>query len=103
LFTPGNSILLEAFLQNSGSQAASFTAVVQVQQLGGVVAAEFTETVTDLAPDAIYQFASHWDSTGYPPGEYRVIVYAIYEAQTSNIKLATLNTRPLLYLPLLSH
>jgi hypothetical protein len=103
LFTPGDVIPLSLSLQNTGDQPASFTAVLQVQQLGGEVVAISNHAVSDLAPGAVFVFEAPWDSTGFTPGEYRVIGYAEFAAQISNIKQATLNTRPLLYLPLLTH
>ena len=102
-FTVGDDIAIAMTFENTGTNAITGVAVVQVYPVDVVTAtAEFTHTITNLAPGASVVLNDAWDTTGTTEDAYRIVVYVKYNSQASATKevMVAVRTQVEVYLPL---
>ena len=101
-FQPGDDITLAFGFRNSGDVALDGTAVIQVHSANGLtLAAEFTHTITALAPGATVNLNDIWDTTAVAGDDYRVVAYVKFGGGVSEPLQAQINTQRRVYLPAL--
>ncbi|MFN2284483.1 MAG: hypothetical protein ACK2UQ_08670, partial [Anaerolineae bacterium] len=101
LFVPGDDIDIAMTFHNTGDVTLDGVAVIRVQSSDGVTqTAEFTHTLSALAPGATVNFNDVWDSTGALSETYRVLGYVKYNLGVSTPQEVMLSTRVHIYLPL---
>ena len=101
LFKPGDDVDIAMTFHNTGDVTLNGVAVVRVQTEDGVFqTAEFTHTLSALAPGATANFDDVWDSTGALSETYRVLGYVQYNLGVSAPQEVLLSTRAHIYLPL---
>jgi len=102
-FQPGDNVDIAMTFQNTGDVAVDGVAFIRVQTGDGVLqTAEFTHTLTTLAPGATRTFENVWDSTGAISDTYRVVGFVQYDLRTSTpeVVLLSAHTGHHIYLPL---
>jgi len=102
-FEPGDNVDIAMTFQNTGDVAVDGVAFIRVQTGDGVLqTAEFTHTLTTLAPGATRTFENVWDSTGAISDTYRVVGFVQYDLRTSTPEVVWLHARTeaYIYLPL---
>lgn len=101
-FDPGDLIDLSLAVTNTGDVPLTGVLWVRVESTDGLaLMTEFTTTLSTLTPGASASFAPAWDSTGAPPGDYRVVGYLTFGSGAVSAPAELyLTTHHRLYLPL---
>lgn len=101
-FDPGDLIDLNLTVTNTGDVPLNGALWLRVASADDLeLLNEFTTTLSALAPGASASFAPAWDSTGAPPGDYRVVGYLTFEPGAASAPAELwLTTHHRLYLPL---
>ncbi len=100
-FNPGDAVDIALTFRNTGDVTLDGVAVIRVQTEDGVLqTAEFTHTLSALAPGATANFDDVWNSTGALSQTYRVLGYVQYNLGASAPQEVMLSTQSHIYLPL---
>jgi hypothetical protein len=100
-FQIGDSIDLSLAFHNTGTVALSGTALIQVLDAAGGLAAEFTHDIANLAAGHTEALHDTWDTAGFSDGTYRIIAYVAYDSTATPPATAQVSTHHFIHLPLI--
>ena len=82
----GSGVNISLSFKNTGSVETSGKAVIIVQDEHGVQVAKFSHDFSGLLPSASLNVTDAWETSGVPPGVYRLQAYIKYDSLCSEIK-----------------
>lgn len=84
-FGTNDSVLITSRFENTGDVPLDGEAVIEIQTLGGKPIETFRKEFSKLAAGDLFDLPISWDSGGFRRGTCRMLAYANFDGQTSNV------------------
>lgn len=81
-FDPGDSVDVSLAFTNTGTVPITGTLVVQIQDEGEDIVAEFTDSFAGVAPGTGASLEAIWDTTGVGAEDFMLVGYALYDGKS---------------------
>ena len=86
----GEPVQISFFLHNTGELPITGTVELHLRNAAGENVETYTQSETDLPPEASLRVAHTWQTGGLAWGRYSLVAYLLYNGQASNVLAGTI-------------